>query len=81
MAISGLHVPGAPTLDIGDELILFGRAFEGRKSFKPLGLSAGVVKVKRSSEKGTPFVEPRGTTEELDQFLADVRARTSQNKK
>jgi len=77
----GLHVPGAPNFNIGDELILFGRTFEGHKSFKPVGLSAGVVPVTRARGRVSPTIAARGKPEGLDQFLAEVRSKRRTGKR
>ncbi len=71
----GLAVPGAPKLQVGDEIVFFGQSFEGQPSFKPVGLGAGVVLVTPGSSGSAATVAPRGEPESLDDFLDEVRSR------
>ena len=71
----GLAVPGAPKLQVGDEIVFFGQSFEGQPSFKPVGLGAGVVLVTPGSSGSTATVAPRGKSESLEDFLDEVRSR------
>jgi hypothetical protein len=72
----GLAVPDAPRMAIGDEVVLFGQAFAGQGSFKPVGFGAGLVSVKPGSGSGNaPTVKPRGRPENLDEFLEEVRSK------
>ena len=70
----GLNIPGAPNLQVGDEIIFFGQAFEGQPSFRPVGLNAGVVQI-QPGDGGASTVAPRGKPEGLDEFLDEVRSR------
>ncbi len=71
----GLAVPGAPKLQVGDEIVFFGQSFEGQPSFKPVGLGAGVVPVTAGSSGSAATVAPRGEPEGLEDFLDEVRSR------
>lgn len=71
-----LAVPDAPKLNVGDEIVFFGKSFEGRPSFKPVGLGAGVVSVTPGKgSTGVSTVAPRGKRERLRDFLDEVRSR------
>ena len=72
----GLAVPGAPKLQVGDEIVFFGQSFEGQPSFKPFGLGAGVVSVTPGSGSSrVSTVAPRGKPGSLEDFLDEVRSR------
>ena len=72
-----LAVPGAPNLNVGDEIVFFGQSFEGQPSFKPFGLGAGVVSVTPGSGSSrVSTVAPRGKPESLAKFLAEVRSKS-----
>ncbi len=69
-----LTVPGAPDLQIGDQLVFFGEPLEGQSSFTPVGTFDGVVEVRPGDGGSTDTVAPRGRPETLDAFLQELRA-------
>ncbi len=71
-----LAIPGAPSISVGDELVLFGEPLQGQSSFTPVGVFAGVVPVSAEPGSGKRSVSPRGVAEDLDAFLEDVRSRS-----
>jgi len=71
----GLAIPDAPDLRVGDEIVFFGKSFEGQRSFKPVGLGAGVIRTTPGSDGQTRFVTTRGRAEGLDGFLDQVRSK------
>jgi hypothetical protein len=66
--------PGAVSIRAGEELVFFGTAFPGRAAFEAVGLFDGVVDVQTDPRSGRPVVKPRGRSENLEEFLAEVRA-------
>lgn len=65
---------GAPSIRLGDELVFFGKAFTGRPAFEAVGLFDGLVEVHTDPGNGRSAVAPRGRPENLEDFLAEVRA-------
>ena len=68
-----LAVPGAPSVGVGDEAVLFGRAFRDQSSFTPVGTFDGFIAVTAERSGGRRTVTPRGILEDLDSFLDEVR--------
>ncbi len=68
-----LTVPGAPSVGVGEEVVLFGRPFPGQSSFAPVGTFDGLVSVRPAVSGGKPTVSPRGAAQNLDAFLDEVR--------
>ena len=68
-----LAIPGAPSISVGDELVLFGESLQGQSIFTPVGIFAGVVPVSTESDSGKRTVSPRGVTEDLNAFLDGLR--------
>lgn len=80
MAVAGgalgnvrLAVPGAPELRAGDQLVLFGVPLEGQASFTPVGTFDGIVSIHPANGNARAFVTPRGKSEELEDFLQEIR--------
>jgi len=67
-----LTVPGAPQLEVGEQLIAFVAPLQGA-TFTPLGTFDGVVRVHQGNGGGAT-VAPRGRPEPLDAFLQEVRS-------
>ena len=68
-----LVVPGAPELRAGDQLILFGIPLQGQASLTPVGTFDGIVSVHPANGNARAFVTPRGKSEDLENFLQEVR--------
>lgn len=66
-----LTVPGAPNLEIGEQLVAFATTLQGA-TFTPLGTFDGVVRVQQTGGSGAT-VAPRGRPESLDAFLDEIR--------
>jgi hypothetical protein len=71
-----LRVPGAPSLEAGDQLVLFGQPLAGGEGFTPLGTFEGIVPVRLGRGAGAATASPRGQPEPLTAFLQEVRALT-----
>lgn len=69
-----LKVPGAPDLQIGDQLIFFGAPLEGGASLTPVGTFDGIVPIRPGRGDSMATVSPRGKPEALTAFLQEVRA-------
>ena len=67
-----LTVPGAPALQLGEQLVFFARTLQGT-TFTPVGTFDGIVPVRRGPAGAGLTVSPRGAPESLDAFLEDVR--------
>ena len=68
-----LTVPGAPNLQIGEQLVVFAAPLQGT-TFTPVGTFDGVVRVRQGTGRSGATVTPRGKPESLDAFLQEVRA-------
>jgi hypothetical protein len=66
-----LTVPGAPSLEIGEQLVAFATPLQGA-TFTPLGTFDGLVPV-HPGNGGGATVAPRGRPETLDAFLDEIR--------
>jgi len=66
-----LTVPGAPILEIGDQLITFATTLQGT-TVTPLGKFDGLIQVQQGNGAGAT-VAPRGKPESLDAFLDEIR--------
>ncbi len=66
-----LRVPGAPDLQVGEQLIVFATPLEG-STFAPVGTIDGIVPIREGNGRGAT-VAPRGKPESLDAFLEEVR--------
>ena len=80
MAVAGgalgnvrLTVPGAPDLQIGEQVVFFSTVLQGT-TFTPVGTFDGIVRVRRGSDVSGLTVAPRGQSESLEAFLDEVRA-------
>jgi hypothetical protein len=71
-----LRVPGAPTLQAGDQLVLFGATLARGAGFAPLGTFDGIVPIHPGRGNAGPTASPRGRPEPLTAFLDEVRALT-----
>jgi hypothetical protein len=68
-----LMVPGAPDLQIGEQVVFFTTTLQGT-TFTPVGTFDGIVPVRRGGPAGAGLtVSPRGAPESLDAFLEEVR--------
>ena len=67
-----LMVPGAPTLETGEQLVAFATTLQGA-TFTPLGTFDGLVPVHPGNGGGGASVAPRGRPETLDAFLDEIR--------
>ena len=66
-----LTVPGAPNLEIGEQLVAFVTTLQGA-TFTPLGKFDGLIRVQQATGAGAT-VAPRGKPESLDAFLDEIR--------
>lgn len=66
-----LTVPGAPNLEVGEQLVAFTTPLQGT-TVTPLGTFDGVVRVNQAAGSGAT-VAPRGKPESLDAFLDEIR--------
>ena len=66
-----LTVPGAPNLEIGEQLVAFATTLQGA-TFTPIGTFDGLVRVRQNNGNGAT-VSPGGKPEDLDAFLEEVR--------
>lgn len=73
-----LTVPGAPDLQMGDQLILFAVPLEGESSFTPVGTFSGIVRIRAGGSNSQATVAPRGNPEALEAFLQEIRTLSSQ---
>ena len=71
-----LRVPGAPSLQAGDQVVLFGAPFAGGTGFTPLGTFEGIVPVRQGRGNAGATASPRGHPEPLTAFLDEIRALT-----
>jgi hypothetical protein len=67
-----LTVPGAPNLEIGEQLVACATTLQGA-TFTPLGTFDGVVRVYQGNGDAGATVAPRGRPESLDAFLDEIR--------
>jgi hypothetical protein len=67
-----LMVPGAPDLQLGEEVVFFATTLQGT-TFTPVGTFDGIVPVRRGPAGSGRIVSPRGAPESLDAFLEEVR--------
>jgi hypothetical protein len=65
-----LTVPGAPSLEIGEQLVAFATTLQGT-TVTPIGRFDGLVPVQGTGVGAT--VAPRGKPESLDAFLDEIR--------
>jgi hypothetical protein len=68
----GLSVPGAPELGIGEQLIFFGVPLDGT-AFTPVATFDGILPISADRRRSGLTVSPRGTPENLEAFLRQVR--------
>jgi hypothetical protein len=69
-----LAVPQAPRVSDGDEVVVFGKTFEGQSTFTPVGRFEGLIAT-REGPGGVKFaVATAGKPERLDEFLKKVRS-------
>ena len=66
-----LTIPGAPVLEVGEQLVTFATALQGT-TFTPVGTLDGLVRVNQGIGAGA-MVAPRGRPETLDAFLDEIR--------
>jgi hypothetical protein len=66
-----LTVPGAPNLEIGDQIVTFATTLQGT-TVTPIGRFDGLVRVQQGNGAGAT-VAPRGKPESLDAFLDEIR--------
>ena len=66
-----LTVPGAPMLEVGEQLVTFATTLQGT-TFTPVGTLDGLVRVNQGNGAGAT-VAPRGRPETLDAFLDEIR--------
>ena len=67
-----LVIPGAPKIEVGNEVVFFGERFDAQESFRPVGIFDGIVPVAPARGAGAT-VAPRGRPESLIDFLDEVR--------
>jgi hypothetical protein len=67
-----LRVPGAPDLQAGEQVVFFTTPLQG-STLTPVGTFDGVVRVRQGNNRSGATVAPRGKSESLDAFLAEVR--------
>lgn len=67
-----LRVPGAPDLQMGEQLVVFAVPLQG-SIVTPVGTFDGVVRVRQGNGAAGPTVAPRGRSETLNAFLDEVR--------
>lgn len=65
-----LTVPGAPNLEVGEQLVAFATALQGA-TVTPVGTFDGLIQVRPGN--GGSTVSPRGKPEFLDAFLEEIR--------
>jgi hypothetical protein len=69
-----LAVPEAPKISDGDEVVLFGKEFQGQSTFTPVGRFDGLITT-REGPGGVKFaVSGSAEAERLDEFLKKVRS-------
>jgi hypothetical protein len=68
-----LTVPGRPDLQLGEQFIFFGVPLEREVIFTPVGTFDGIVRIRPGNRGSAATVAPRGTPEELEAFLQEVR--------
>jgi hypothetical protein len=68
-----LTVPGAPNLEVGEQLVAFATTLQGA-TFTPVGTFDGLVRVDQGNGGGAATVAPRGRPESLNAFLQEVRS-------
>jgi hypothetical protein len=68
-----LTVPGAPSLQAGDQIVFFGQPLAGATGFTPLGTFDGIVPVQPGRGNGVATASPRGQPEPLTAFLQEIR--------
>jgi hypothetical protein len=57
----GLHVPGEPTFNDGERVLLFAReSVDGTGALRPVGMSQGVMRLNRPRDGGSTMVVPGG---------------------
>ena len=66
-----LTVPGAPMLEVGEQLVTFATTLQGT-TVTPLGTFDGLVRVNQGNGAAAT-VSPRGRPEALDGFLDEIR--------
>jgi hypothetical protein len=71
-----LRVPGAPTIQAGDQMVFFGTPLAGSTTFTPLGTFDGIVPIRPGRGNAAATASPRGRPEPLAAFLDEVRALT-----
>jgi len=69
-----LKVPGAPSLQPGEQLIFFGEPLAGTASFAPVGTFEGIMPVRPGRGNAPSTVSPYDTPQALPAFLEQVRA-------
>jgi len=71
-----LKVPGAPSLQAGDQMVFFGALLTGSPSYTPLGTFDGIVPIRPGRGNAVATASPRGQPESVTAFLQEVRTLT-----